>query len=440
MISHTTTNNNHSSLENALILNRVRFIAINSQIILILLAKYYLQIQLPLLLLGFFIGMEVVFQVYAVWRTRYARRIKSQEILTNILFDSLILAALVYFSGGPNNPFIYLLLLSIALATLMLTARGLLLVASIQLVLYSLLNLYQRPLVLEVSSPLESFHLHLLGMWVNFVFTVILIAVFGWLTRQSMIKQEKKIQNLREKQLQDEQLLALGIMSASAAHELGTPLSTIAIIVDDLQHENFSTEVNNDLSLLTSQIASCRNIIKSLGDKSREAQESLHSKSRSEFMISEDKNITSNLKLSLQKVVENWLVYRPDIHFEQNWHEDISQLDIHLPISVEQAITNLLDNAADASIANQQDIVSMLCYLETNSLIIEIKDHGKGIPTELSQAHAKQYQETKKKDGLGWGLFLSNASIERIGGNIELQQSPHGGTLTRISLPMNPKL
>ena len=152
----------------------------------------------------------------------------------------------------------------------MLTPKYLLLLTIIQITLYSLLNIYQRPLVLGDSSPLASFHLHLTGMWVNFALTAVLIAGFGILARYSMMKQEKQIQRLRENQLKDEQILSLGIMSASAAHELGTPLATMAIIIDDLQHdENVADRLHQDMELLASEINNCRNIISALNDKSR---------------------------------------------------------------------------------------------------------------------------------------------------------------------------
>ena len=157
----------------------------------------------------------------------------------------------------------------------MLEQKHLLALVAIELVLYSMLNLYQRPLALGDNSPLTSFHLHLAGMWVNFILTVILLAVFGLITRSSLLKQEKKLQQLREKNLQDEQILGLGIMSANAAHELGTPLSTMAIIIDDIQHSNISDEQQLDMNLLQQQIIRCRKIIGRLNDKSHHAQQQL---------------------------------------------------------------------------------------------------------------------------------------------------------------------
>ena len=419
------------NLENVRILNRVRLIAINSQIALILFATLYLDILLPIQWLFSLVTFEVAFQLFSWHRVKQQLTIGHGEILIHILFDSLILAALVYFSGGPNNPFIYLLLLSIALGTLMLRPKELVVVAIVQLALYSILNLYQRPLELGDSSPLASFHLHLMGMWVNFALTVILIATFGFLARQSMLKKEKQIQVLREKQLKDEQVLSLGIMSASAAHELGTPLSTMAIVVDDLKHEDVSQAVKSDMELLAQQIGSCRNIIQSLSDKSRYIRKQLADSQR---LPNQGESV--GLEKQLAAVIDNWLVYRPQIKLTSGWKQFEDNLKYHLPISVEQAVTNLLDNAADAGLENGCDLVEVTLLMNSQELIIDIVDGGKGISEDLKQSAGSNIQETRKKDGLGWGLFLSNASIERAGGRVQLQQQKDGGTLTRISLPL----
>ncbi len=421
---------NGSNLENISILNRVRLIAINGQLALIVFAVGYLDIKLPLEWLVGLLGLEIIFEIYCYRIVAQERRVSSAELFTHIAIDSLLLAALVYFSGGANNPFIYLLLLFVALGSFMLAPRYLLAITALQLILYSLLNVYQSPLELGESSPLASFHLHLAGMWVNFILTVILIAIFGLLTRYAMLKQEKKMQSLREKHLQDEQILGLGIMSASAAHELGTPLSTMAIIVDDLQHLELSEDVQKDMQLLVTQITNCKNIIGALSDKSQHAQQQLINQE------DVDKNhLTLNFKEQLYSIIDNWLVYRPQIKLKQQWQDSFSSLEQSISISVEQAITNLLDNAADASLANDNNNLQLLVHCEDHKVIIEIIDFGSGISPDIKRSLGNRILPTKKQDGLGWGMFLSNVSIERAGGNIQLLESETGGTMTRIVFP-----
>jgi len=432
--------NHQSNILNIQILNRVRIIAIFAQLALIFVAMEYLAINLHL---GYFMGiisLEVIFHIYSYLRVRGGvkggiKRIKQVdnfEVFFHILIDSLVLATLIYFSGGANNPFIYLLFVFIALGTIMLSARYLIAVTLLQLVLYSLLHNYHLPLNVGDGSPLVSFSLHMAGMWINFVFTAILIAVFGLITRKSMSKREEQINGLREKQLKDEQILGLGIMASGAAHELGTPLSTMAIIVDDINHETeISESLHEDMDLLTLQIENCRGIIQDLREKSRHA--------RKQLMLQQDGSMISehDLKQQLQLIIDNWLVYRPQINLYQDWGSKFETINVELSISVEQAITNLLNNAADASLTNNSDRIDIFCNIHQQQLIIEITDFGKGLTPGMRASLGANIQESRKAGGLGWGLFLSNASIERVAGEVHLIETESGGTLTRINLPLS---
>ncbi len=408
------------------ILNRVRLIAIHIQLGLIVVAIFYLDIQLPLLWLIGIIAAEVIFQLFNHFSIAKKTAVNSSEIFTHIIFDSLVLAALVYFSGGASNPFIYLLLVPVALGTMMLKPVFLLLVSVLELILYSLLHVYKLPLEVAESSPLLSFHLHLVGMWINFGFTVILIATFGMLARNAMTRQQEKIRSFREKQLKDEQILSLGIMSASAAHELGTPLSTMAVIVDDLKHDNKATEILQDMELLAQQISICRDTIQDLSEKSQLTRKKINNLANKSY----------SLNLQLQTLVDIWLVYRPKVDVSCEWSKDLTLNTTQLSISVEQAITNLLDNAADASQEANETAVNIAGFIGNNNLIIEIIDFGSGISEELKQSLGHFIQTTEKQGNLGWGLFLSNASLERAGGSVQLQAEENGGTLTRITLPL----
>ncbi len=421
------------------ILNRIRIIAIFAQLLLIVVALEYLAIQLPLNFLMGIIFIEIIFQLYSHYRVKAGikggikriRQVVNFEVFIHILIDSLILATLIYYSGGANNPFIYLLFVFIALGTIMLSARYLVAVTVLQLTLYSLLHNYQQPLYLGDSSPLVSFHLHMAGMWINFAFTAILITAFGLIARKAMSKREKQIHRLREKQLKDEQILSLGIMASGAAHELATPLSTMAIIVEDINHEtDVSESLHQDMDLLSQQIDSCRNIIQNLREKSR------HTRNQLVIQQEESEDSKQYLKQQLQLIIDNWLVYRPQIDLHQDWGSKFEAANIDLTISVEQAITNLLNNAADASLANSCDRVGVYCNIHQYQLIIEITDFGKGLTPEMRASLGANIQESRKSGGLGWGLFLSNASIERVAGEVHLLETESGGTLTRINLPL----
>ncbi len=220
-------------------------------------------------------------------------------------------------------------------------------------------------------------------------------------------------------------------MASGAAHELGTPLSTMAIIVDDINHEaDVSGRLHQDMNLLAGQIENCRNIIQNLSEKSS------HTRRQLERQQGDGETSKQDLKQQLLSIIDNWLVYRPQIKLTQDWEDNFEPISHSLSISVEQAVTNLMNNAADASLANDNDNIEIECKRKEQQLIIEITDFGKGLTPKLRASLGANIQESQKADGLGWGLFLSNASIERVGGEVHLIETSDGGTLTRINIPI----
>ncbi|PCJ47243.1 MAG: hypothetical protein COA74_11925 [Gammaproteobacteria bacterium] len=419
-------NNNH--IENIRILSRFRIVAIIGQSSLILFSVWFFNLSLEFGWIVLILAIEVIFQLYVIVNIKRHITFTVDHVFGHIIIDCLILSGLIYFSGGTNNPFVYLLLLFMALASFMLSKKYLVITAAILLTLYSLLNLIQRPLEYSDPSPLNSFHFHLIGMWINFILSIILIAIFGLLTRRAILNQEKKIQQLREKQLQDEQILGLGIMSASAAHELGTPLSTMAIIVDDLQYDDLNSPYKADFTVLSEQVKKCKHIIATLQQRSRFSQQ--------QISLQNDPLTAENLKQQLNTFFESWLVYRPKIKLNTRWDRTIDQIDFQFSISLEQAIINLLDNAADASLENQSDQVNVAISITGKKLIIDIADYGKGITNEAKKSLGQKIQHSNKRNGLGWGLLLSNVSIERVGGSVQLLERETVGSLTRIFIPL----
>ncbi len=415
-------------LENIEILNRVRLIVILGQAFLIFIAEYLLDIRLPITILARLLAGEILFQTYSLSSVKNRENFTAFEVFSHILFDSLVIALLIYLTGGANNPFSYLLLLPVALSSFMLSSRYLIAITVIQLILYSLLHLYQKPLFIGSASPIESFHFHMAGMWMNFSFTVVLIAVFGLITRRAIMKQDKRLQALREKSLQEEQILSLAIMSASAAHELNTPLATMSIIIDDWYHANLSSEQKDEIETLKGALNKCKQSIQALNRKSEQVR----------IQLGEAEAEAKDARLFKDKfemILEQWLIYRPQITLSKNWSSDIENYQHPIDISLGQALTNLLDNSAEASLKNQSNQIALKVELSDEQLIIDILDEGKGISTSKVGRLGSRIQKSDKNNGLGWGMFLSNVTIERLGGSVQLLESKSAGTITRVILP-----
>jgi two-component system sensor histidine kinase RegB len=214
-------------------------------------------------------AIAVVLAIYASvtiagWlRSRSTIPITEREFFIHLLADIFFFSALMYFSGGASNPFISYYLIPISIAAITLPRHYSIVTAAAALLSYSLLINYYVDI--ESIAPTaqtghghhaESNNLHILGMWANFAISAVIITYFISRMANTLKNQQQQIAEQREAQLRDEQLLAVGTLAAGTAHELGTPLNTMKLLIDemiaDAQHSQ------DDLHLLNQQLALCK--------------------------------------------------------------------------------------------------------------------------------------------------------------------------------------
>ena len=359
--------------------------------------------------------------------SRYKEQISPHYLFQTILIDILAFSSLLYFTGGATNGAVSILLLPVATAAALFNWRLSLLLGAVAIACYSILMFNYWPVTVDphahhqldqqLDSQQQGFSFHLLGMWLTFIFSCLLLVWFIGQQSHAVRVKHQSLSALRENQLRDEQLIAIATFAANAAHDLATPLSSISLLCDELKHD----EGKEGVDTLIEQVELCRKIVQSISHKA----------------ILNKSNINQNEAITVYfaRLVERWLVTRPDIilDFEQS---DALQKRMFNPDSgLESALTNILDNAADASIgngANQLDVSIKLS--QKNELEITIDDFGRGIDDELRETLGKEPVQSKQ-DGMGLGQFLANATIGRFGGNV-WRQSSDNGTQTLITLPL----
>ena len=187
----------------------------------------------------------------------------SNDLLVQLIFDMATLSAVVFFSGGATNPLISLLLPPVAIAALALPGRLVALVGGLSIVAYSLLMRFYLPL--SVSDASQAAQLHLLGMWLTFAVSAMII---GWLIVRMTAEIRARDADLaaaREQALRDEGMLAMGTLAAGAAHELGTPLATISLLAGELASDSsLPAPLREDIGLIRQQVSQCKEIITGL--------------------------------------------------------------------------------------------------------------------------------------------------------------------------------
>lgn len=378
-----------------------------------LLALWYFTQRQPLGLpagaLALLLGGYTVAVVHGWWRVRTANAISSGEFWGYLLVDTLFFTLLLYYSGGASNPFVSYYLIPITIAAITLPVRLSAAITAAALIAYTaLLEYYVTVPALSASahgSHGSTTNLHIIGMWVNFAVSASLISYFISRMAATVRQQQQRLERQRADQLRSDQLTAIGLLAAGTAHELGTPLNTMKIVLDDLNSDG-TAAARDDVALLTEQVNQCQTILRSLVETARQATDA------------EPEPVF--IRRYIDTLVERWQLLRPTASLAvANPLDPAQRASIHP--SIGQAIVNLLNNAADASDAP----VELTASSSTTTLTIAVRDHGAGLTAGESG------------DGLGIGLSLTAASVERFGGQLALQPHPDGGTVALLSLPLN---
>ena len=372
-----------------------------------------LAIPMPLLPMGAVLALMGLFSLSTAWRLRLDVPATQMEFLAHLLADLTAFAVLVFFSGGVTNPFVSLMLVPVVIAAISLRPRWVWLLTAVAGGLYALLLFYYQPLA--VADPVAAYGMHLAGMWFNFLISAGLIAFFVTRMQAALRTRDQELSNLREKQLRNERIVALGTQAALAAHELATPLATIQTTAHELAREFANDpDIGADCRLLEKQAQACKRILTQLAARAQDTPPA-----------------AQPLDIWLNALIERWQVLRPDATLTARLSPD--HRDFIPPDGLEQAILNVLNNAADAS----PDAVEFSTATHNDALQIDITDRGPGFSPEQKAQAGRVVFSGKPGGGWGMGLALTHATLERVGGSLTLTEREGGGACVRIALPWN---
>lgn len=369
----------------------------------ILLALFQLHARLPLPSLALLLLLHLLLNVVA-WARLRAGGTPRFELAIHLATDAALIAALVYLTGGYANPFISLLLVPLILAAVTLPAMFAWAMALWVGGLYTLLMDHYLPLAMQVSAE-AAVDLHLRGMWLNFLLTAALVAAFAGRLAAALRRRDAQLAEAREARLRDEQLFALGVQAAAAAHDLATPLASMRLTLDDLRRDySGDDELEAPLNLLAEQSARMGQVLTRLGDAAR----SRGAKAGPVMPTG----------AWLARVVEHWGLLRPEVGVQLETEEALPACS-HDP-ALEAVLLTLLNNAADVS----PGLVRVRARLADARIVVEVLDGGPGLATDID-----------KESGWGVGLDLARAALSRLGGALELADRPEGGAIARVTLP-----
>lgn len=430
-------------LINAFWLIKLRWVAVFGQLMTIGGVVFLLDIRFDSLWALLAIISVTVFSnlILSIWFVRWSQNPNRPALSwDNILgwvmvLDMLSLTALLFASGGPTNPFCLFFLVNLCLSAAVLSrdwawALNMLSIGCFAMLLINYHEIPQLDLGFAMLPAREvGFSLQQLGLLIAFIACSSVIVYFLTRLTGELRQQQLEVAHAQRQKARSEKLEALGTLAAGAAHELATPLSTIAVVARDVEKAfeehppEFpgADEVVEDVHLIRSQLDRCRKILDRMsshaGDQVGEPY----------------KNV------SMQNLAEEVLGEMPERDLIQvNMDVATSEKQISVPLdSIGQALRGLLQNAIDA--ISDDSLVRLNISQDDKGWLWQILDSGHGMPNDVLKRIDEPFFTTKQPGkGMGLGVFLAQNVIGRLGGNIDFQSQPGQGTTVTVWLPLNP--
>ncbi|MEN8260914.1 MAG: ATP-binding protein [Pseudomonadota bacterium] len=434
MLIQAEDNSEISARKNLTWLFVLRNLMIAGEAIIIFISVYGLNISLQQKPLWVVVLISVIINALTRLRLRSTFPVSDIELFGQLVIDVFIITALLYFTGGATNPIVWFFLLPLIITATILPQNYTWYMVILTTSCYTVLignhiplpsiqpDLPAQPLPPQVMAITDRkfFDLHMFGMWFGFVFSAGLVAYFILAMANTLRERDRKLAHVRENALRDERVIAVGTLAAGAAHEMGTPLGTMAILTHEIEQDypaDKYQDLNEKMLILKEQIKRCK--------------EALSVMSASAGEMRAESGHVMPVDAYLNEVIALWRAQKLSANLEFRVDGEQPTPNILADRTLTHSLVNLLNNAVDAS----PHRVELDAAWKNLRLTINVRDYGPGLTPHIAAAAGKIPISTKEK-GLGVGLFLAFAAIERLGGKLELLNLEDGGTCTHVEIPL----
>jgi two-component system, sensor histidine kinase RegB len=416
---------------------RLRWAQILGQAATVFVAHFVLGVSLPVLLLAVIIGIALFSNIAIDLRYVRGRRSGSGERASDPLgsrtvndwqvalimaLDIALLTAMLYLTGGPHNPFAFLYVVQIALAGVALRAMWPWLLVAFSFLGFGLLVLDHRKLALSERWTT-------IGTWVAIGVASAFVVHFLLRITNALQARERELADARYLAARQERLASLATMAAGAAHELSTPLGTVALTAKELERALESkdrapalAELAADARLIREQVGRCRVILDQMAQGAGTVGEGL---------------VTCTVRELIDEVLQG-VRQRPQVN--ASIAAEVAQTIVRLPrVAVTQSLRSFITNAQDASVSiasSDPPPVQVAVERLHGRLVLEVRDQGVGMPADVLARVGEPFFTTKSPgQGMGLGMFLARAVIEGVGGTMSVHSEAHKGTIVRVEMP-----
>ena len=417
---HTASVEYTAGHKNMLHLIQLRWIAVAGQITTITIVSLGFGIALPLPQILSVLACLIAFNIGSHLRWHERQVVTNGELFHALLVDVGSLTALLYFSGGITNPFAFLYLLQVILSAVLLKAWSTWTIVAITSICLAGLALFYVPLKLPPDQERYYFNLYVQGMLICFVSNAALLAYFITQISRNFRARDAQLADLRQRATEEEHIVRMGLLASGAAHELGTPLATLSVILGDwkrMPEFKSNAELLEEICEMQIQLQRCKKIVSGILLSAGETRGESSAK--------------TTINTFLNDLIEEWCSTRPitSIDYENHIRQD---QPVVFDSALKQMILNVLDNALEAS----PQWVHLEARCEDDLLRLLITDAGPGFAPEMLAQFGKPYQSSKGRPGGGLGLFLSVNVARTLGGTVSASNREEGGAAVELVLPL----
>ena len=407
----------------------LRWAAMVSQALLILLLVFFYDIPVPPVLVSVIFGFSWLSNMYLHSRQDTENTVTNGLVTSILALDTIMLTLLIFATGGAMNPFTFLYLIEVALAAIILPQTGAWIVTVISILCYGALflpgvqsigGLTNHPPACHAQNDVTgAMRLHLQGMWVAYsISAVCVVFILGKIQKALSVHRDTAL-SLHDEKMRSDMLASLATLAAGAAHELSTPLSTIAVASSEMIEtlKEAESELLDDAVLIRNQVRGCKDILFQMAaDAGEHRGEANHS-----FLITE---AVSGILESIDPA------QRDRVQVSNTTADVIYRMPLR---TLCRSVAGLVNNGLEADSEGGFVKVTWLC--EGEDLVIKVTDTGKGMDEETLQQATEPFFTTRS-NGLGLGLFLASSMADRFDGSLEIISQPGQGTTTTLRMSM----
>lgn len=417
--NHTESAQIAANYNNFRLLLILRIIAVNFYAFALLISYFGFNVMMPIRLLFGELTLLAFFAFFSFLRIRKAEIIDENEVFVWLLIDIVFLWLVLSQSGGPSNPMAAVFLIPVTLGAVMferLRAWGIF--AAIMIGLFAL-EAIESPFFVGRSRHTGFFNLNTQGMMISYFITSAILVFFVNETARNLKEKEAAIFALKRAEEEEKEIMRMGIMAAGAAHELGTPLSTISVILHDwleLSPPKAKADRDNEIKTMIGEIERCKNSLSQILAKSGNSRGLGAKKTDLHAFV---KELVNDFQSGKDCQIENVINAR--------------NFDCVIDETLSQSILNLLDNAFKSNRAKNDTRIVILTHKINENIEIAIEDFGTGFK-EINRP--SDFEIETNEYGFGVGLLLARNVFRKLGGTLEIENKEKNGAIVRASFPI----